>query len=507
MVAIYARKCALGKVASEEAQAFVAEHHRQGAVRVDASLKCVGLYHQGELVMVAQFCAPRTARRSREYTLELLRLCSKKNHRIVGGASRLLMYFIQEYKPYDFFTYQDTTGEAGKVYEHAGMTLVKEDRQKTYLVAPGKTMATGSRKEVLGLAYATRYGPDRILGTKLGEVFHGEGKRKSNRELFLQDLGWHVKEAHASLETCAVHGHWGSGKNQYQNWARKHASTLVKEVLYTTSRRAHAFAREEELIGDKWKTDPHCLNAMPGGVHRPSVSFQDLYTLATCEVHGESKHLRGQCFKCLGGGSMGRGSCEKHGEAPFIGTKCQKCLGETFTTREVCPLHGEVNFQWGACTLCRSGKSWGKKECPLHGLVPFHGKQCSHCLRESTDEVKACAVHGLTPHRGESCFKCVTAKTVGEDFCPTHGYTKFKGLTCYKCSLSKMWTVEVCSLHGEVKHRAGKCCKCSSRLRTTQGICEVHGEATFQWGKCCKCRSGVKAVESSQANGGRSGKG
>lgn len=130
----------------------------------------------------------------RVYTTELYRMAFEKEMRIVGGASKLLSFYRKTFRPADIFTYQDTTGEGTRVYEHCGFTLVRQDKKKQYLVAPGKTLETASRKEALGMAYATRYGPDRILGTKLGEVLRADGSRKSNKEIFIEDLGWHIEE-------------------------------------------------------------------------------------------------------------------------------------------------------------------------------------------------------------------------------------------------------------------------------------------------------------------------
>lgn len=172
-------KLCVEKIELEQAQKFIQENHIQGASYSDSPKESVGLFnnsdeHEQELIGVAQFCSPRTAAKKREYTTELLRLCFKKDVRVIGGASKLINHYIKKYNPADIFTYQDTTGENTDVYVHCGFTLVKQDKEKQYLVMPGKTLETADRKnkEVFTLATVVQRGPDALLGTKLGKVIN-----------------------------------------------------------------------------------------------------------------------------------------------------------------------------------------------------------------------------------------------------------------------------------------------------------------------------------------------
>ena len=53
---------------------------------------------------------------------ELIRSCSKLNHNIVGGASKLLSYFIKQYKPQLIYSYADLrwTSDVENVYTKLG---------------------------------------------------------------------------------------------------------------------------------------------------------------------------------------------------------------------------------------------------------------------------------------------------------------------------------------------------------------------------------------------------
>jgi len=59
----------------------------------------------------------------REY--ELLRFCNKKNTTVIGGASKMLSFFISEYDPRKITSYADRRWSAGNVYEKLGFVNVK----------------------------------------------------------------------------------------------------------------------------------------------------------------------------------------------------------------------------------------------------------------------------------------------------------------------------------------------------------------------------------------------
>lgn len=94
-------------------------NHLQGACPATV---CVGLYHMGDLVMVATFGKPRF---NKDYQWELLRLCSVLNTTVVGGASKLLKHFMRDHTG-SILSYANRRWSDGKVYEQLGFTLVRE---------------------------------------------------------------------------------------------------------------------------------------------------------------------------------------------------------------------------------------------------------------------------------------------------------------------------------------------------------------------------------------------
>lgn len=116
---IFARYTTAAVIPSNTAYEFLKANHLQGAC---SATVCVGLYHMGDLVMVATFGKPRF---NNDYQWELLRLCSVLNTTVVGGASKLLKHFMRNHTG-SILSYANRRWSDGKVYERLGFTLVRE---------------------------------------------------------------------------------------------------------------------------------------------------------------------------------------------------------------------------------------------------------------------------------------------------------------------------------------------------------------------------------------------
>ncbi len=502
---LYARNCEVNFISKEESDPFVADNHSQGKVSVKTIN--VGLLYKCELVGIAQFSAPRTTAMKEEYTRELVRLAFKKKTRIIGGASKLIKFYIREKNPADIFTYQDTTGEVTSVYEHCGFTLVKEHKTKKYLVAPGKSIATGTRKEVLGLPYATRYGPDRILGTKLGEVNRSDGTRKTNVLLFIEELGWHleevsgdriyewinpevsfytykltatdsskyyygvksIKKLNPTIADCTNDGYLGSGTGkEFISWKNKHTKTLHKEILHIHSRKTLAYAHEADLIKDLWQTDPNCLNSTWGGKHGGLSVESTLISNKECPTHGKSKHIGDSCYQCFNSTTFQTGNCVTHGTTKHKG---------------------------GVCHKCKTKENFSQKECPEHGLTIFRKNTCEKCTQKTVITLELCSLHGKVKHRGTTCSKCTALKSVILQTCDTHGASKHQGGICITCRNQKQITLNICTVHGETAHLSGHCQKCIALQNITLQECPTHGLTKFAGSKCSTCHAQKTIIE------------
>jgi len=103
---LFARNTVVARIDKEMALAFLEEYHLQVAL---AGKYRYGLFYKGDLVSVAVFSGGRRMRdQSAEYrSFELLRFCHKGGYLIVGGISKLLKAFIEDFKPDDIMTYAD----------------------------------------------------------------------------------------------------------------------------------------------------------------------------------------------------------------------------------------------------------------------------------------------------------------------------------------------------------------------------------------------------------------
>jgi hypothetical protein len=113
---IYARQCKVGIVDNKIANEFLMENHIQG--RVPSNVK-VGLFYGDELVSVLTF---GKSRYNKKYEWEILRFCNALNTNVVGGFSKMLKFFTENYKPKSIITYADARFSDGGLYRKNGFT-------------------------------------------------------------------------------------------------------------------------------------------------------------------------------------------------------------------------------------------------------------------------------------------------------------------------------------------------------------------------------------------------
>lgn len=121
---IYARKCLIREITSKESADFLGKNHIQG--NVNSSIR-IGLFYENELVSIMTFGNLRKSmgKSSKESYYEMYRFCNKLNTTVIGGASKLLKYFINTYKPKSIITYADRRYSNGHLYQKLGFDFVK----------------------------------------------------------------------------------------------------------------------------------------------------------------------------------------------------------------------------------------------------------------------------------------------------------------------------------------------------------------------------------------------
>jgi very-short-patch-repair endonuclease len=123
---IYGRKCTIKEVSSNDSRNFLDNNHLQG--NVNSAIK-IGLYYNNELVSLFTMGKPRM---NKNYEYELLRFCNKLNYTVIGGFSKLLKYFIINYKPKNIITYADRRYSLGNLYSKNGFEFIRETNPNYY---------------------------------------------------------------------------------------------------------------------------------------------------------------------------------------------------------------------------------------------------------------------------------------------------------------------------------------------------------------------------------------
>lgn len=116
---IYARKCVIKELSSNESNLFLNENHLQGSCNSKINL---GLFHENELVSLMTF---GKSRYDKNIEYELIRFCSKLNTTVVGAGSKLLKYFERTYKPKSIISYANRRWSQGNLYETLGFEFIK----------------------------------------------------------------------------------------------------------------------------------------------------------------------------------------------------------------------------------------------------------------------------------------------------------------------------------------------------------------------------------------------
>lgn len=137
-VKIGARKTNIKEVNYLESKKFLDENHLQGDVK--SSIR-IGLYYDDELISIMTFSKLRLPLNRKlnknPHTYELTRFCNKINYNIVGGASKLLKYFINVYKPIEIQTYSDNLISEGDLYKKLGFEYKSESNPGYWYVIDG----------------------------------------------------------------------------------------------------------------------------------------------------------------------------------------------------------------------------------------------------------------------------------------------------------------------------------------------------------------------------------
>ena len=113
---IYARNTEIKSVSFEDMVDFLNNNHIQGKRNSKIN---IGLFFNSELVSLMTFSKSI----DKKYDFEMVRFCNKKNHNVVGGASKLFKHFMSISKNSKIVSFSDIRLFSGNLYSNLGFKL------------------------------------------------------------------------------------------------------------------------------------------------------------------------------------------------------------------------------------------------------------------------------------------------------------------------------------------------------------------------------------------------
>lgn len=148
---IYARKTKIQIVNSKEAKIFYDLYHFRNYVYAPIH---IALIFDNEIVAMMSFTNKKTFgvgnKKQNKSIYTLVRFASKE--RTVGGASKLLKYFIQNYNPSSIKSFSDNSVSNGNLYKQLGFSLngqLKSDYRYSYMNSSQLWHRSGFTKKFL----------------------------------------------------------------------------------------------------------------------------------------------------------------------------------------------------------------------------------------------------------------------------------------------------------------------------------------------------------------------
>ena len=132
---IYARKCDVRVMNDPKiVRKFLNDNHIQGYV---ISVLKLGLYHNDYLVGMMIFDHSEGRKKMGDDEWNLARFCNKLGTNVIGGASKLMKYFVEHYKPSRIISYADRDWSFGDLYYKLGLDLVSKSKPDYKYIVDG----------------------------------------------------------------------------------------------------------------------------------------------------------------------------------------------------------------------------------------------------------------------------------------------------------------------------------------------------------------------------------
>lgn len=127
---IYGRKCVVNFISNKDYVNFLQNNHIQG--KNNAKYK-LGLFFNNRLFAVMGFEKTRKTISNIDDSYTLNRFCNEQNTIVIGGANKLLNFFIKNLNPKEIITFADKRYSYGDLYYKLGFNKVKDVDESYYV--------------------------------------------------------------------------------------------------------------------------------------------------------------------------------------------------------------------------------------------------------------------------------------------------------------------------------------------------------------------------------------
>lgn len=204
----------LKEVSKSLEKEFLDKYHCQGFC---GSRWCKGLFAGEELIILMSFGKPRY---NKDFDWELIRLCTKEDCQVYGGASRLLKHFREE-NDGGIISYCNESLFSGKVYESLGFEKLGTVRSYHYEKDGKSYHRSNFQRRRLEKMYP-QYPRDKytekqvmeLLGYKRVEEIQGSYGIDSSKKWYIYEIvcnGYHYVGQHRYFHDNLDDNYFGSG--------------------------------------------------------------------------------------------------------------------------------------------------------------------------------------------------------------------------------------------------------------------------------------------------------
>lgn len=278
---LYARSLKIQEISPQQARSFLDQNHLNGGT--NGAKHCYALCFKDEPILVITLGIPRY---TNSFKLEVLRLASKQNTTVIGGASRLFSFINRVHAEQSILTYSDLLLGNGEVYRAAGFMQLGATRPGYFWEKDGKILQRHQTQKsrlnkILGedidLTLSERTLMMQAGWWKVEDLGHlrwGLGPQHDS-EALRKKFHFLYRITRPSIDDSfyiGIHstdrindGYMGSG-DIISASVNKHGVALhERKIIQFFENRAEVLTAEKEIVTNELLADPRCMNICLGG--------------------------------------------------------------------------------------------------------------------------------------------------------------------------------------------------------------------------------------------------